>query len=115
MNHQNLLTENKELKKELKQKANELRDLRVKYDILADRKEKQDPRANAEEISQGASKEHLGDMSVEVAKQMINSFEQNYDNDSIKNLTGKKLTQYKFAKIQADVLRGFIKEMESQE
>ena len=114
MNHQNLLTENKQLKKQLKQKANELRDLRVKYDILADRKEKQDPRANAEEISQGAAKEHLGDMSLAQAEQMIKSFNQNYDEDVVKNLHGEKKIQYFYLNSQRNLLVDYVKELRTK-
>ena len=96
MNHENLIQENRSLKKQNKDLLARLRE----YDIKADRKESQDPRAKAESITDGADVEFLGDMSIEVMQQMKATFEQNYDKDSVKNLHGKKLEKYHWDKIQ---------------
>jgi hypothetical protein len=54
----------------------DMRALYEKYDILADRKEKTDPRSKAKAISDGEIEpEFLGDMSLEAVKQMIFSIE----------------------------------------
>jgi len=104
MNHQNLLKENRDLKKQNKELQAKLRE----YDLVADRKEGQDPRSNAVAISDGESLEFLGNMSKEALEQTVKGFEQNYDEDSIKNLHGNEKEEYHWHKIQYELAKHLL-------
>lgn len=107
MNNTLLRKENKKLHSDLKQ-------LRIKYDILADSVEKINPRHDAERISDdhGASMEHLGDMSPEVLEQMIKTFDENFDEGAIKMLHGKDKARFNFMNSQVKAIKIYLKELQ---
>jgi len=91
--------------------SQQVRLLREELDILADRVEKINPRHDAERITKNPkTNEHLGDMSLDVLIQMKDSFEQNFDEDTVKNLHGKEIQEYKNAKKQYEEILKVIKE-----
>ena len=105
MNHQNLLIENKNLKKHNKELLAKLRE----YDIVADKSESQDPRSKAKSITDGLDVQFLGNMSNDVMEQMVKTFEENYDEGAVNNLHGKSLEKYHWAKIQYDLIKAELK------
>ena len=51
------------------------------------------------------TKFHIGDFNKEQAEQYIKSFNENYDEDTIKNLHGKSIDEYTMKKVLVQVLR----------
>lgn len=76
------------------------------HDILATKTERQDPKATAKKISDfDQAVEHLGDMSLVVTNQMLATFEQNYDEDSVHALHGKEKEEYQHRLKQYNLLK----------
>ena len=83
-----------------------------RHDILADREEKQDPRAKAEKLGEFDSEvEHVGDMSKAMTERMIDAFEEEYDHDTVNNLHGGEIAEYKQRHKQYELLKKHLRKL----
>lgn len=115
-----------QMQKDITALKGQLTDLLIKYDILAEKTEKQNPREDSEKISEISKiKEHLGDMSAEVLIQMANAFEQDYDNETQKNLEDlrkrrkdpkavSELREFDFRRVQYKLILQRLEELGQQ-
>lgn len=83
-----------------------------RHDVLATRGERTDPRDTAKAISDFDKElEHLGDMSEAVTIRMIDAFEEEYDHDTVENLHGNEVKEYKERLTQYNLLKKHLEKL----